>query len=78
VAPGADEDPVYGRALSATWQWLNERAASGGVDFGSSALPPPVGTDGKVQSDVLAVPSHRSRAETPLDRNQDRTVAVSA
>jgi CRISPR-associated endonuclease/helicase Cas3 len=54
VAPGADEDPVYGRALSATWQWLNERAASGGVDFGSSALPPPVGTDGKVQSDVLA------------------------
>jgi len=27
---------------------------------------------------VLAVPSHRSRAETPLDRNQDRTVAVSA
>lgn len=49
-------DPVYGDALPVTWQWLNERARSGSIDIGSSALPTPIGADGRVRSDVLAAP----------------------
>jgi CRISPR-associated endonuclease/helicase Cas3 len=53
VTAGAD-DPVYGEALSATWQWLSGHAQAERVDFGSSALPPPVGDDGRVRKEVLA------------------------
>lgn len=31
------EDPIYGTALRATWDWLRQRAT---LDFGVSALPP--------------------------------------
>ena len=40
VDPKAKEadDPVYGRALSKTWQWLNSLAINGVFDFGVAAL----------------------------------------
>jgi CRISPR-associated endonuclease/helicase Cas3 len=34
----AEPDPIYGRALSATWKLLSERAENGAVDFGVEAL----------------------------------------
>lgn len=38
-AENADDDPVYGPALSATWQWLQAQAdGKGVVDFGVAAL----------------------------------------
>lgn len=35
---GSDDDPVYGPALAATWQWLNEQAEEGCLDMGIAAL----------------------------------------
>ncbi len=32
------EDPVYGAALSETWQWLNAKSVGGEVDFGYAAM----------------------------------------
>lgn len=61
VAPGAEGDPVYGSALAATWHWLSEHAGSDGIDFGSSALPAPVGDNGRPRTDVLA-----PRADAPV------------
>ncbi|MHB1038260.1 MAG: type I-G CRISPR-associated helicase/endonuclease Cas3g [Pirellulales bacterium] len=41
----AEDDPVYGGSLTATWLWLNENCKEGMVDFGVEAfdllLPPP-------------------------------------
>ena len=34
-------DPVYGMALSKTWQWLQTIVIDGAVDFGIKALPAP-------------------------------------
>jgi CRISPR-associated endonuclease/helicase Cas3 len=34
----SESDPVYGNALSATWQWLQEQNTGGPVDFGILAL----------------------------------------
>jgi CRISPR-associated endonuclease/helicase Cas3 len=31
-------DPVYGAALSETWQWLNAKSVNGEVDFGYAAM----------------------------------------
>ena len=39
----AQEDPVYGTALKATWDWLATQAKGGIVDFGIAALQPPEG-----------------------------------
>ncbi len=33
-----DPDPVYGESLPKTWQWLNEKATEGVIDFGVSAM----------------------------------------
>lgn len=38
-----DDDPVYGRALGATWRWLTSLGAD--VDFGIQALCPPKGEE---------------------------------
>ncbi len=35
---GEDDDPVYGSALSKTWEWLQSVAANGTVDFGIAAM----------------------------------------
>ncbi len=41
VKTGENEDPVYGRALTRTWTWLNtHNAETGEVDFGISSLGP--------------------------------------
>ena len=32
------DDPVYGAALSETWQWLNAKSVDGEVDFGYAAM----------------------------------------
>lgn len=37
----ADDDPIYGEALSITWDWLNQIASDGAVDFGIEHLPRP-------------------------------------
>lgn len=34
----AANDPVYGKALAETWQWLNEKAGNDGIDFGYAAM----------------------------------------
>src|SRR5690606_14473847 len=38
-----NDDPVYGKALGATWRWLEEAASSAGgeLDFGIRGLPIP-------------------------------------
>lgn len=38
VSPNAKDDPVYGGALRATWEWLG---SVGDTDFGTSHLPKP-------------------------------------
>lgn len=32
------DDPVYGAALSETWQWLNAKSVDGEIDFGYAAM----------------------------------------
>jgi CRISPR-associated endonuclease/helicase Cas3 len=53
IGPDAD-DPVYGKALSATWQWLERAASSEVVDFGITAMPAFPSEDGDGASKVLA------------------------
>lgn len=38
----ADGDAVYGKALAATWDWLQEHADAGTIDFGIEAMNAPV------------------------------------
>ena len=34
----AANDPVYGEALTETWQWLSEKVGNDGIDFGYTAM----------------------------------------
>ena len=46
---GAEEDPVYGKALPLTWQWLEEhKNEEGKVDFGIARLDPLVAEEGSL------------------------------
>ncbi len=40
---GKDEDPVYGAALAATWQFLKANQQDGKIDFGIDSFKPPEG-----------------------------------
>ena len=47
---GAEGDPVYGAALSKTWDWLNEnKDENGGVDFGIAYLDQILPAEGFVE-----------------------------
>lgn len=83
VHPNAD-DPVYGRALAATWKWLQEQATDDVVDFGIRGLPAAVDGDGVPLDDVLApvvdapvmLPAHLDAwAHTSIKPSPDPDVA---
>lgn len=51
------DDVVYGAALSATWQWLETRAALGALDFGNAQFEePPPDVAERVYSQVVHAP----------------------
>jgi CRISPR-associated endonuclease/helicase Cas3 len=49
----ASVDPVYGKALGATWRWLAEHATGETIDFGIAALPAAQDTAGRPRRDVV-------------------------
>ncbi|MGE3844434.1 MAG: type I-U CRISPR-associated helicase/endonuclease Cas3 [Vicinamibacterales bacterium] len=49
------DDPVYGDALRATWDWLEQTATNGSVDFGLDSLSLP---DPGVMATLLAPKAH--------------------
>jgi CRISPR-associated endonuclease/helicase Cas3 len=61
----SDDDPVYGSALAATWEWLRKQARRGEVDFGVVAMS---GVLGKLRPTALArlrVPASHAPAMLP-------------
>lgn len=50
----ADEDPIYGPALAATWKWLNSKANDGVFDFGINAVDRHFPDDAKVRTVFLS------------------------
>ena len=58
IAPKTD-DPIYGQALPATWQWLNEHANKGLIDMGVAAVSDALDGDSGV---ALSAP----RADAPV------------
>ena len=52
---GNEDDPVYGKALTGTWRWLNEQKdANGDVDFGIAAMEKRLETLGDRLADLNA------------------------
>lgn len=47
-------DPIYGGAIAATWQWLSALNKEGPIDFGSTTLPPAHTTQGEPDKELLA------------------------
>ena len=50
-------DPIYGNALSRTWNWLNKQAADGTIDFGIDAFKVVLdnhGGNGRIPSNLLS------------------------
>jgi CRISPR-associated endonuclease/helicase Cas3 len=56
LVAGKTDDPVYGGALAATWQWLNSIATDGVVDFSIAELPRPQHPDGSAREDLIPRP----------------------
>ena len=48
------DDPIYGKALGATWHYLLSAAEESVVDFGISAMPTPATQNGGPRTDLLA------------------------
>lgn len=80
-------DPVYEKSLAATWKWLSAAASKKGktIDFGITALPTPVDTDGAPRTDLLApkpnapilLPAHLDAwAQTAPVPDDDPDIAV--
>ena len=52
---GDEDDPVYGKALTGTWRWVNEQKdANGEVDFGIAAMEKRLETLGDRLADLNA------------------------
>ena len=52
---GGEDDPVYGKALTSSWRWLNEQKdANGKVDFGIAAMEKRLETLGDHLADLNA------------------------
>jgi CRISPR-associated endonuclease/helicase Cas3 len=84
VAAKAD-DPIYGGAPAATWQWLTEISEKGQLDFGIHALPSPQDAEGVLREELLApavdapvmLPTHLdSWAQTSARPTPDPDVAL--
>ncbi|MBW3643383.1 MAG: CRISPR-associated endonuclease Cas3'', partial [Actinobacteria bacterium] len=80
VGTGA-EDPVYGSALAATWEWLQSVVSNGKVDFGSGRLPVPEGASRQALLPPQPwcpqlLPSHLDRwVQTSTEPHADPVVA---
>jgi CRISPR-associated endonuclease/helicase Cas3 len=61
-AEARDEDPIYGSALPATWEWLQSQASDGIVDVGPRSLAnPPAETLSPVVHAPLLFPAYLDR-----------------
>lgn len=59
-------DPIYGDAISATWQWLNEQAdASGGVDFGIASIDAMLASAPESEKALLTAPAKDATVMLP-------------